>query len=79
MKPKGHFEINWPLENSQINFWVVAYFEANKTTLKVKVSWFQKYFFVSSIQQKNQQLFSRISALASKKMSNQKLKGTLYT
>ena len=36
----------------------------------LKVSWFQNVFSVSSFRPKNQQIFLRISALASKKKLN---------
>ena len=49
-----------------------------KISVVLKVSKFRNEFMMSSFLPKNEQMFFRISALASKKKSDQKNEGTLY-
>ena len=65
-------------------FWIFVSWDSTTTSQRIwpncalKVSWFQNNLLVSSNLQKIQRNFSRISALASKRGSNQKIRA-LYT
>ena len=57
---------------------LLGHFFSLQSLLHLKVSKFQNEFMISSFLPKNKRNFLRISALASKKSSDQKNKGTLY-